>query len=328
MPLLKTACAAALSVVCLFINCAQARAAGPASVERAAAPSAEARRAERLIAKLRQIERAGDDFDAFREAFERLYPGLFDEAAGLREGELKTDLSSAVFLYEAAYRLWRAGDARRAACQDEPRDLYRSLCLAQGGPTRAQLLRAKARLHTRWAEAVVVHAAGRRDAATLDALDAMRRERALDTALAARAVGALRSLGVFVRAYPSLADFEEGGTLADVSVEEFSARAREAFGTIDHALAALPRGPVRQSIQNARNSYRDGLFWWRKSAPRRAHTVRADALDAPDPLDAADLDASAAAYTVVLNWRGASRYTDRAEQLIRASTPGDIASRH
>lgn len=324
MPLLRAA-TAALAVASLLAP-AQAHPFGAMPAASAAPRDKDLERAEKVIAKLRTIESAGDDFDVFKSAVGRAYPGLFREVAALRESDLKTDLATAVFLYEAAWRAWRAGNAPATNCDDEARPLYQKLCREHRKGTRAQMLRAKARLHTRWAESGVNHALGRGDAETLSALAEVRAERDLDLALAARAVSALKSLERDVRAYVSLAGFEEGRAFADVPIGQFSQRAAEAFRAIDRLLASLPRGPVRQTLQNARNSYRDGLFWWRKAEPGSALVVSAGALAEPDPLEAARIDAGAARYTVVVNWRSASKFTARAEELIRSSM-GDVALR-
>lgn len=324
MPLLRTV-AAAVAAACLFIS-AQARPAAALAHEESPR-AADVKKAEKIIVKLRRVEQAGDDFGAYRRAVESVYPNIFDEVASLGDGNLKTDLSTAVFLYEAAYRLWRAGDTSVSNCDSESRDLYRKLCREQTTGTRSRLLRAKARLHTRWAESQVAHARGQRDAKTLSAVAEMRAERSFDLALAARAVEALRSLECDVRAYDSLADFEESRTPANVSFKEFTERAAEHLHALDRALASLPRSSVRQSIQNARNSYRDGLFWWQKTEGRDSLTISADALAEVDQLDAARINTEAARYTVVVNWRNAARYTSRAEELVRSSSGGDIASR-
>lgn len=321
MPLFPTV-TAALAAACLFAF-VQPRAIG--ATHDPAPIGEDVKKAERIIRKLHRLEEAAsEDSRAYESAVEKLYPGLFAEVAGLREGDLKTDLVTAVFLHEAAARTHHTANAPGVACEDELRDVYFKLCRDNGGGGRARLLRAKARLHARWAEALVDHARGRRDARASESLAEMRAERRIDLALASRAVAALRSLGADVNPYRTLAEFEEGRAVAGVSFERFSQSASAVFAVVDRVLASLPRGPVRRHLHNARNSYRDGLFWWQKTHTSGAPTISADALAEGDMPTA--IDAGAANYTVVINWRNAVTYTARAEQLIRASAVNDIAS--
>lgn len=329
MPLLRTT-AAVLAAACLFAF-TPPRASG-ATPPRDPAPSAsDLAKAELIITKLRRLaeatEAAQKDSRAYESVVKKLYPGLFAEVGELGEGDLKTDLATAVFLYESASRAPRDAVASGDACRDEVRDVYLRLCRENAEGGRASVLWAKARLHARWGEGALGHALGRRDSETLKAVSEMRAERAVDLALAARAVAALKGLEGDVNAYRSLAEYEEGRAVAAVSFERFSEKAADAFRTVDRLLASLPRGPARRLIHNARNSYRDGLFWWRKTQRRNSLTVSADALAEEDPLGAASIDATAADYTIVVNWRSALKYTAQAERLVRASDVESVAFR-
>lgn len=326
MPLLSRIAAAALTVV--FLLSAHASAASAGGEPRRERES-DLRRAEKILVKLSLLETTSagaQDLGGFESALRRLYPGLFAEVASMREGDLKSDLSTAVFLYYDAHPARPTSTSSIADCAAEPRDLYRRLCLETAGGTRADLLRAKARTHAAWAAAVVDYLRGGRTRATLAALAEMRAERAVDLALARRAVAALRKLEGGVRAHPTLAEFEERGEVAGVPFAQLCESVSEALRSVDPLLASLPRGRVRLALQNARNSYRDGLFWWRHTHPRDAHTVAADAPAESDPLEVARLDPAAARYTIVINWRSALKYTAQAEDLIRSSADSDIAA--
>jgi hypothetical protein len=332
MPLLSTVAAAALPVV-FFLSALAHASAGRAGGETPREREADVRRAEKVLAKLYSLEASAagaPHSGAFESEVGRLYPGLFAEVASMREGDLKSDLSTAVFLYYDARRTHPASSAAitsAADCEAEPRDFYRRLCLGTRGGTRGELMRAKARAHAAWAAAVVNYLRGGRTRATLAALAEMRAERAVDLALAGRALSALRKLEGGVRAHRTLSEFEEqGGEVAGVPFGELCESVSEALRAVDPLLASLPRGPVRLALQNARNSYRDGLFWWRKTHRRSAPTVAADALAEADPLEATRLDPAAARYTVVINWRSALKYTAQAEDLIRSSGHSDIAA--
>lgn len=283
------------------------------------------RRAERILAKLRELDEATavkataeTNPDAYKSVADKFRARLFDDAHALAEGDLKTDLTTAVFLHDATLRSWRALQASPSSCSKEKREIFRRLCLETRARTRLEMLRARARLHARWAAALVAHARGARDGPTLDALAEMRAERRKDFALASSAIAALRSLESEVEVYSTLAEFDERRAVARVSFREFSDKAARAFDEIDSILASLPRTRARQLLQNARDSYRDGLFWWSKSHKRMEATVSASALEDADALEAERIDLSVALYTVVLNWRSASRYTSRAEEMTHA----------
>jgi hypothetical protein len=162
--------------------------------------------------------------------------------------------------------------------------------------------------------------------ATLASLDEMRAERTVDAALGRRVVNALRALERDVNARRTLAEFEERGPVANVSFARLSENVSATLRAVDPLLASLPRGPLRLALQNARNSYRDGLFWWQKTHRRAELTVPASAFAEPDAIDATRLDAATADYTVVVNWRNALKYTAQAESLISTSSVEHIAS--
>src|SRR5205085_3442289 len=152
-------------------------------------------KAEAVLAKLSLLEvaAASRDSDAYRKAAGRLYPGLFVAVSELHDSDLKTDLSTAVMLYESAYRIPTAAASTAPDCASELRETYFRLCLENAGD-RTALLRAKARLHAHWADAELHYLRGDRDAATLDAVAQVRAERSTDTALAEEALRALKEL--------------------------------------------------------------------------------------------------------------------------------------
>jgi len=110
----------------------------------------ELRQAETVLFKLRRLEAAAasETPGAFAKAARGLYPGLFESVSKLREGDLKTDLSTAAALYESALRA-----AGGADCARELREAYAGMCSEARGE-RAGLRRAKARLHAGRADAV------------------------------------------------------------------------------------------------------------------------------------------------------------------------------
>jgi hypothetical protein len=276
------------------------------------------RKGEETVAALRRMERA-TDFRSYDAVAGKLYPGLFAKVSGLREGDLKTDLTTAVFLYEQALDEWRNRPGAAFDCAGESREVYARVCAESKSATVVGFLRAKARLHTLWADALVRFHKGVTDAATTAALAEMRAERRRDLALAEEALTALKTLGREVHVYPSLAQFQGRAALARVSFEQLSADAALALHDVDRVLQSLPRGPLFYPLYHARNFYSDGLFWWRRTHGRKAMVVGVNSFTEPDEARPVNMDPEAIDYTVAINWRNAARRTRRAEQLIESA---------
>jgi hypothetical protein len=262
----------------------------------------ELRKAEAVLSKLRRLEAAAASAHPgdFGKAARGLYPGLFEAVSELREGDLKTDLSTAVTLYESALR---AGD-ENSDCARELRETYARLCVEARGD-RARLLRAKARLHAGWAEAGLLYARGVRDPAAHDFLSLIRAERATDRALAEEALLELKELA---------AAFGGGGR-DEAPAETFSGRLEQ----LERLLASLPRDRTARLLREARDAFRDGLYWRLKARPARSLVVDVNSFDAAHPgalprlgLRADDADGAADA-----NLRAALKFVDRAEEALR-----------
>lgn len=278
------------------------------------------RKAERVIAKLRRLEvvTAAADVRAYEAEMMRLYPGLFADASELHESGLKADLTTAVFLYESAYRNGFNLRAGGADCGGEVRETYRKLCRETQGTDSPGLLWSKARLHTRWGEAVVRSHRGATDRETLRELSEIEAERAVDVILAERAVTSLKALAGRVGAFSSEEAFGYSSAGGKLSYEQLSEECSEALSALDRIVASLPRARLRLLLDNARSSYRDGLYWWGKTRRLRERTISVKDLSDADPLKAIGLPASAVNGTALANWRSALKYTRAAEKAIGA----------
>jgi len=283
-----------LTLLCLLVSAAgrDARAARVEDAPRAK----DLKRAETIISKLRRLEEAAasNEAGALRKAASKVYPGIFSTVSKLQDSNLKTDLSTAVSLYDSAVR--DAGMRNAPDCSRELRGSYSRLCreLAAEGDalnSRAHLLAAKARMHTRFAEASLRYARGERDAATLETLKVIRAERSTDIVLAREALRALKQLT---------------GTPAD------SDRLEE-VGLI---LASLPRGRVYTLLRNAFDATRDALCWQGRTRPSRALTVSVNSYAAPDPLRVIDTRANEADRAALGNQNAALRFISRAQEVI------------
>lgn len=276
-----------LTLLCLsvFAPVAEARAANAKDLKRA----------EVLISKLKRLEEAAASREpgALRKAASKVYPGIFSSVSKLKDSDLKTDLSTAVALYDSAAR--DAGTRAALDCSRELRDSYSRLCreaAASSDNGRADLLAAKARLHTRFAEAEFGHALGARDEATLETLRRIRAERSTDIALAREALRALKELT---------------GTPADTD-------RLEEVGLI---LASLPRGQVYTLLRNAFDASRDALCWQNRTLPSRALVVDVNSYASPDPLRVLDTRADDADRAALANRRAAQRFVERADEALQ-----------
>lgn len=278
-------------------------------------------RGESIVGKLRRLEqltRESANSEKHRKLVAKMYPGLFVEVADLRESDLKTDLTTAVFLYDEV--LQSQIDSNNAApdCKEEPREIYAQLCAENKSGTLPGFLMAKARLHTRWAEAVINYHRGLNDVVTMATLELIRSERDNDVTLARQAVEALQVLEKNVYTYASLAEFEEQRTLARLPFERLSKELSETLQSVDRILLSLPRSPLFYPLYHARNSYSNGIFWWQKTHRRSKLVVNVKAFNEPDELKFSGLDAGEVSYTIVINWRNAIRHTREAANIIEA----------
>jgi hypothetical protein len=274
------------------------------------------RRAEKVLARLRLLYGAADagDADAYRKLTSKFYPGLFITVAEIPQGDLNTDLSTAVFLAEKLGRSWAAAGDTAADCRNERPDIYLPLCLDLRGGTVRQLLLAKSRLHARWAEAAASNSRGAAAAETARALAEMEAARANDLVIAARVVEALTTIEE--RSPLSREGAARGGRF-DASAAGFDGRDGEfahALRVSEALLAWLPRSPTFYHLSGARHSYADGLSWYQKVSQSKSPVVSAARGFAPDPLKELRLDAEQVSAAVHANWKSAIRHTRLAGQ--------------
>jgi hypothetical protein len=255
------------------------------------------KKAESVVSKLRRLEESSSDARIFERAARKLYPGLFSKVSALRDGGLKIELATAAALYESSLRATRQSGDGAPDCSRELRESYARLCLEASD--RAGLLRAKARLHARRAEAELLYARGDRSAATLDAVSHLRAERGTDRALAAEALHSLKEL---------LAETNDGGQPVGDGAR---AGSLEAF---DRVLASLPRGREYQLLRDARDAFRDALYWRLKAAPALSLVVNADSFTPRGELPTLNLRADDATRAAWANLRTALRLVGRAEE--------------
>lgn len=300
----------------------------------------ELRKAEAVLSKLLRLEEsAATDAanpSAFDETARRLYPALFINVSALSDGDLKTELATAAALYDSA-RGARAGSGAHPDCSRELRQSYFRLCLESGD--RARLARAKAALHTRRAQALLLYARGDRERATLEALTNLRAERGTDLSLAEEALNALKELaGAQASKQEPVSAQASKQTAAQLSASPEPSTSPEPSASLepstlhepstsleqlDRLLASLPRTRVRQLLASARDAFRDGLFWQLKSLPAHSLVVSADSFTDPERLRPLDLSADDASRTALQNLRAAQKFISRAEAAIEESRRGD-----
>lgn len=307
----KTAGRPALAALCLLgLILAAPAAAAPGDAH--ALRRGDIRRAEKVLGRLRQLYAAADAGDAghYRALASKFYPGLFVTVAEIRQDDLSTDLSTAVFLAAELARTWSAAGAAAAECGRERPDIYLPLCLDLRGGTRGQLLLAKARLHARWAEAVLRSGKGEVDAETARALSEMAAARVNDMLLAARVVEVLRPLEGLLRRRAAGA---EGAGRLGAAPAGPGGESDRALRTAGALLGWMPRSQTFYRLSGARLAYADGLSWLRMASLSKRLVVSARSFE-PSPLEALGLDAEQAAAAAEANWRSAARITRIATQ--------------
>jgi hypothetical protein len=309
--------AALCAALVLALTFACRAAAASVSADAAEIHDADARRAEKVLSKLRLLHEAAeaDDAAAYRALTSKLYPGLFITVAEMRPSDLSTDLSTAVFLADNLGRTWFEAGGDVADCQSERPDIYAPLCAALRGGTVRQMLLAKSRLHARWAEAVLRSYRGEADAETARTLAEMNAARANDALIAARVVETLRPLEGLRQ--PSKADanrgqrFDASALSSDNPAEEFA----EALRNAGALLAWMPRSPTFFQLSNARQAYADGLWWQSKARQSKSLVISANNFQ-PDPLKDLRLNAEQVTAAATANWVSALKHTRLAEQSI------------
>ncbi|MFL6333591.1 MAG: hypothetical protein ACJ754_09815 [Pyrinomonadaceae bacterium] len=255
------------------------------------------KKAEAVLSKLRRLEETNGQ-EGFVKAARRLYPELFAKVSALREGGLKTELTTAVVLYESSLRAARPG--AKPDCARELRESYVRLCFETVAGGRAAFLRAKAALHVSRAEAELLYARGERGTATLDALALIRAERDTDRALISDALQSLKEL---------------------IAASSSSDNARPTFDVagrleaVDRVLASLPRDRSCQLLREARDAFRDGLYWQLKAAPALALVIDASSYTPRGELPRLGLRADDATRTAQANLRAALKFISKAEEL-------------
>lgn len=272
------------------------------------------------MAQLRLLDdaAAANDESAYRARVSKFYPALFVAVADMRQSDLQTDLSTAVFLYERVRRTWLSAGATMADCGRERPDIYLPLCLELRGGTVRQLLLAKARLHTRWAVAEVKDYRGMRDPETARDLSEMRAARANDQLVAARIVETLKPLEGLLNSSPTSAGYVERRAapkaISGGQDDEFA----DALGLAADLLAWMPRSPAFYQLSGARLAYADGLSWSQKARQSKALVISVNSFQ-PDPLKNLGMDADQVNATAEANWKSAARHTRRAERSLPAS---------
>jgi hypothetical protein len=308
---------ALLTFLCLLVFAPPSIAQASTREQQRAPDGKELKRADAILSKLRRIEEAAEEEEAgaFKKVAGKLYPGLYASVSALRDGDLKTDLSTAVALFESSLRSEVEGESARD-CSRELRETYFRLCLQTEGAGRAGLLRAKALLHERRAEAALLYARGNRSADVLDTLSLLRAERATDRALAEEALQVLEEITVEVSGDASAV---EGSALAGEHSERPDANLARRLEQLDRLLASLPRNHTRQLLGDAAQAFGDALYWRLKALPARSLVVNVNSFAAPDSLPRFDLRADAAERAERANLRAALKFIRKAKEELRTS---------
>jgi hypothetical protein len=272
----------------------------------------------RQVEELGRLASTNPQYDEYRAAVRRTSANLKGKLIRLPEGDIKTDLLTALSLYERVLSDWQElcqQQPLESRCANEKGCAELSLCQSGSGLQKESLWM-KARRRTAWARAVIYAGEGQRDEALPCVLREMRAERELDLMSARKALAALRELQDDVIVYRSLGEFETGRSLARVSFESFTDHLRRISPLVKHMLARLPENRLKVELRNALLSYLDGGFWWSKVyRPAVINVSGGRFADGERPLiERAYLQADL--YTVAINWRQGSQHLKRAEEML------------
>ena len=303
--------------------------AAPAQNDSSSLSAKQLTKAENVIVQLEQIDSiiANRDFAEYKARVRKLSSNGQEIVSNLPEGDLKTDIATAVYLYESAavdFNHVEALESAASKCAFEKPGAYRRLCDNSVG-SRHDLLFAKARLHMTWARAgIELLKTGRSNSVKPGNREA---ERENDRALARSVISALKILESEVVVSNSLGDFEASPTLVRVPVERFTSDLQKVSADVELILSWLPQNKLKNELANALSSYQDGGLWWRRVYQPRV--INVSDLVSPavsTPSDTAYL--ATVPYTVAINWRQGSKYLKRAEDTLKkldASTDGELA---
>jgi hypothetical protein len=137
-----------------------------------------------------------------------------------------------------------------------------------------------------------------------------------DTALANRAIAALKGLEGDVILYRSLQDFEANGQLGRVSFDAFDAHLLAVTAEVEPLLGELSDKRLRATLANALYSFRDGSYWWAKIDQPRVVTITQLAFGYRSVMPAESFFSSTMPYTVAIHWRQAAKFLLQAERLV------------
>ena len=133
----------------------------------------------------------------------------------------------------------------------------------------------------------------------------------------AQAIAALKRLETQVIVYRSLADFQESGKLARVSLQTFQQELSEVTREVQPVIMQMSAGKLKIKLANALDAFRDGAYWWQQVDQPRVVNVSALAATEVSQSSSDTAFLSTVPYTVAINWRQAHTYLTQAETLAR-----------
>ncbi len=133
----------------------------------------------------------------------------------------------------------------------------------------------------------------------------------------AKAISALKRLENDVIVYRSLADFQESGKLAHVSLQTFQQELIEVTRELQPVIMRMPASKLKIKLANALDCFRDGAYRWQQVDQPRVVNLSALASTEVSRSSADAAFLSTAPYTVAINWRQAHAYLTQAEMLTR-----------
>ena len=136
----------------------------------------------------------------------------------------------------------------------------------------------------------------------------------------AKAIAALKRLDEETIVYRSRADFEDGRKLARVPLRTFEHELMEVSAEVQPLLDQVSDARLKRQLTNALESFRDGVFWWRKIDQPRVISVSALASSEGTRFLTDEALLATMPYTVAIHWRQAHAYLNQSAKLLSRQT--------
>ena len=144
-----------------------------------------------------------------------------------------------------------------------------------------------------------------------------------DCKFAYRAIAELEQLKASIFVCRSYDEFEDDGRLARVSLDTFNDKLNRVTAEVESILPRISDTKLRTHLSNSLHSYRDGAYRWANLGQQKVVSLERLRTEFKTTTPTERFFTSSIPHTVVIHWRQASRYLQRAQRLL-----GDRSKTH